>query len=256
MKIFRLKKKIILIIAGIMVLATIGLVTNISKNAKKDEKTADTLQSMKTIEEKKEEKDNKADVKKETKQEVKDVAKNEQKIEEAKEEVKKEEVKNEEVKQEAEPVNNEEPVIEEVKAEEKQEEEDKHLDDNTPVIEEEVQRPLARFLINGLDTNIVFDNKMMIPEELAREIAEYGFKRATRIVGEEITNNKKTETVKIENVSPNNFFVKQDNEKNIEYKDVIRTCYSITRKDDMISGITIYVDTATGIIIGARTFGD
>ncbi|MBR3152669.1 MAG: hypothetical protein IKF52_03590 [Clostridia bacterium] len=233
-----MKKKIIFIVIVVMILGTAIVVGTISKTAKKDENKGDSIQSMNTVNDKKTDKvENKENTVKENtvkENKVKEEKKEDTKVDEAKEEKQDiEETKN----------NTEEKIVteEEPKVEEKTEVQDNRY---------------GTFEIDGLETENNGNNPILISEEYARQLARIGFEESIRIVGEEIARNEKSETVKIEKVSPNNFFTRQGNERDEKYTDIVRTCYSVTRRDEEISGVTIYVDATTGIIIGARAFGD
>lgn len=107
------------------------------------------------------------------------------------------------------------------------------------------------------DSNLTNDNQTkigMITKEEADEIAEKGFKEAERIVGQY---SKDTQDVKIQEVYANNFFTRKDNETDRVYNNQpMVKCYVYTRTDDMLNGVSIYIDMNTGKIIGGRAFGD
>ena len=96
------------------------------------------------------------------------------------------------------------------------------------------------------------NSKSQITKEQAKEIAEKGFKEAERICGK---GEEETQTVKEENVRANNFFTRKTKEGDKTYKDLIE-CYVFTRTDDMLNGVSIYVDKRLGKIIGGGAFGD
>lgn len=96
------------------------------------------------------------------------------------------------------------------------------------------------------------NSKSQITKEQAKEIAEKGFKEAERICGKV---EEETQTVKEENVRANNFFTRKTKEGDKTYKDLIE-CYVFTRTDDMLNGVSIYVDKRLGKIIGGDAFGD
>lgn len=118
--------------------------------------------------------------------------------------------------------------------------------------------------VNTLDTN-TFKNSSTnstekqntnkeITKEEADEIAEQGFKEAQRIVGQY---SKDTQEVTIEEVYANNFFTRKSYETDTVYNNQPKVkCYVYTRTDDMLNGVSIYVDINTGKIIGGRAFGD
>ena len=65
-----------------------------------------------------------------------------------------------------------------------------------------------------------------------------------------------SQRIKIEEVSPNNYFTRKDREYDKTYSNITRKAYIVTRENDMGNGISIYVDATTGLIIGGRAFGD
>lgn len=118
--------------------------------------------------------------------------------------------------------------------------------------------------VEGLDTNVFNKNittslekqntSKEITKEEADEIAEKGFKEAQRIVGQY---SKDTQEVRIEEVYANNFFTRKSYEADAVYSNQPKVkCYVYTRTDDMLNGVSIYVDINTGKIIGGGTFGD
>lgn len=89
--------------------------------------------------------------------------------------------------------------------------------------------------------------------EKAKEIAADGFKEAERIAG---VYDKDTEEYKIEEVYANNFFTRKGTETDKVYNDKKITAYVFTRYDDMLNGVSVYIDAYTGKITGGRAFGD
>ena len=99
-------------------------------------------------------------------------------------------------------------------------------------------------------------DKIQISENKAKEIAQIGFtESASRIAGEG-TENKNSETIKTEEVYPNNYFTRKSREADYTNFAVKRTAYVITRTNDMGNGVSIFVDATTGLIIGGKAFGD
>lgn len=93
-----------------------------------------------------------------------------------------------------------------------------------------------------------------ISSKEADQIAEKGFKEAERIVGQY---SKDTQEVKTEEVYENNFFTRKSYETDIVYNNKPKTkCYVYTRTDDMLNGVSIYIDINTGKIVGGKAFGD
>ena len=92
-----------------------------------------------------------------------------------------------------------------------------------------------------------------ITQTEAEEIAEKGFEEAERICG---GYEKSTQTVKKTTELANNFFSSNIDQGPVTYSDKIEV-YAFTRVDDMdLNGVTIYVDTKLGKIIGGAAFGD
>lgn len=91
-----------------------------------------------------------------------------------------------------------------------------------------------------------------ITKEEAKEIAEKGFQEAERICG---TYEESTEKVSESEVLPNNFFTRKNTESDQTYYGKV-SVYIFQREDEMGNGVSIYVDKATGKIIGGDAFGD
>lgn len=92
-----------------------------------------------------------------------------------------------------------------------------------------------------------------ITQTQAEEIAEKGFEEASRICG---SYEKSTQTMEKTTVLANNFFSAKIEQGPVTYSDKIDV-YAFTRVDDMeLNGVTIYVDTKLGKIIGGEAFGD
>lgn len=99
-------------------------------------------------------------------------------------------------------------------------------------------------------------NDIKISEEKAKEIAQKGFEESARRIAGEGADNKETETIQIREESPNNYFTRYIYDGDKIYTNKKRKCYVITRENEMGNGISIYVDVATGLIIGGEAFGD
>ena len=99
-------------------------------------------------------------------------------------------------------------------------------------------------------------SEVKISESKARSIAQKGFEESKKRIAGEGADDKASETVKIETISPNNYFTRQGREHDKIYTNKKRKCYIITRENDMGNGIKIYVDVTTGLIIGGSAFGD
>lgn len=99
------------------------------------------------------------------------------------------------------------------------------------------------------------DNDIKVPESRAKQIAQIGFEESKRIAGEG-TDNIESETLKIEEVTANNYFTRYYFQSDEVYNNIKRKCYAIQRENEMGCGVTIYVDVTTGLIIAGRAFGD
>ena len=120
-------------------------------------------------------------------------------------------------------------------------------------------------MVNNLDTKIFLtdfknyspvSDEINISEEKAKEIAENGFDESkSRIAGEGIDDTE-NEYVKIKEVFANNYFTRKYNEGDDVYTSIKRKAYVITKENSMGNGVSIYVDTDTGLIIGGEAFGD
>lgn len=99
-------------------------------------------------------------------------------------------------------------------------------------------------------------NKIIISQSKAKEIAEIGFKESAERIAGEGTENESSETIKIDEVNPNNYFIRKTGEYDYINFSIKRNAYVVTRKNDIGNGVSIYVDAATGLIIGGEAFGD
>ena len=88
-----------------------------------------------------------------------------------------------------------------------------------------------------------------IDDMMFREIA---FDEASRIVGEYP---KSSQTCTLEDVHPNNFFTRKYYEYDFSDPTTV-SAYCFSREDELGNGVTIYVDSKLGKIIGGRAFGD
>lgn len=99
-------------------------------------------------------------------------------------------------------------------------------------------------------------NEVKVSEEKAKEIAKKGFAESeSRIAGEGISDTEK-EYVKVEEVSPNNYFTRKYNEGDDVYTEIKRKAYIVTKENSMGNGVSVFVDVNTGFIIGGKAFGD
>ena len=83
-----------------------------------------------------------------------------------------------------------------------------------------------------------------------------GFEESKKRIASEGADDVDSQRIKIEEVSPNNYFTRKDREYDKTYSNITRKAYIVTRENDMGNGISIYVDATTGLIIGGRAFGD
>ena len=89
-----------------------------------------------------------------------------------------------------------------------------------------------------------------------KQIAQIGFDESAKRIAGEGTENKESEIVSTETVSPNNYFTRLYSESDRVYTNIKRECFVVTRKNDLGCGVSIYIDSVTGLIIGGRAFGD
>ncbi|MBR3254708.1 MAG: hypothetical protein IKF97_00550 [Clostridia bacterium] len=99
-------------------------------------------------------------------------------------------------------------------------------------------------------------NEITISETEAKKIAQKGFEESARRIAGEGADNKESETIRIDEKSPNNYFTRYIYDGDKMYTNIKRNCYIITRENEMGNGISIYVDATTGLIIGGNAFGD
>lgn len=91
-----------------------------------------------------------------------------------------------------------------------------------------------------------------VTKEQAKEVAKNGFKEAERICG---GYEESSETVREEQIVPNNFFTRKTNEPDENYGTKIDV-YAFSREDEIGNGVKIYVDKKSGKIVGGGAFGD
>ena len=120
-------------------------------------------------------------------------------------------------------------------------------------------------MVNSLDAKIFLtdfknyspnSNEIKVSEEKAKEIAENGFNESKSRIAGEGTEDTEKEYIKIKEVSPNSYFTRKYNEGTDVYTSIKRKAYVITKENSMGNGVSIYVDTDTGLIIGGEAFGD
>ena len=98
-------------------------------------------------------------------------------------------------------------------------------------------------------------NDVNISEEQAIQIAQKGFEESKSRISAEGADDIDSQTVVLTEHITNNYFTRRSGEPNQNYP-ILRPCYEITRTNSMKCGVTVYVDAATGLIIGGDAFGD
>ena len=88
------------------------------------------------------------------------------------------------------------------------------------------------------------------------KIAEVGFKESAARIAGEGAENVKSQTIKLEEIVPNNYFTRKYRESDDAYPNLKMTAYVVTRENEMGNGIKIYIDPTTGLIVGGAAFGD
>ena len=91
-----------------------------------------------------------------------------------------------------------------------------------------------------------------ITQEQAEEVAEKAFKEAERVVG---SYDKQTQECTETQIKPNGFFTRKYNEGEQMAQYTVEV-YAFTRKDEMMCGVTVYIDKKLGKVVGAESFGD
>lgn len=99
-------------------------------------------------------------------------------------------------------------------------------------------------------------SEVKITEAKAKEIAQIGFEESKKRIAGEGADDVASQTIVIDEISPNNYFTRKDREYDKVYSNIKRKAYIVTRTNDMGNGIKIYVDATTGLIIGGKAFGD
>ena len=66
---------------------------------------------------------------------------------------------------------------------------------------------------------------------------------------------KDSQTIETQEVYANNFFTRKANETDKVYNTKKIKCYVYTREDDMLNGVSVYIDVKTGKVIGGICFG-
>ena len=114
------------------------------------------------------------------------------------------------------------------------------------------------FVTNPKEYNPDYSNKTKMNKSDSRikTIAEIGFKESASRIASEGTENKESETITEETLSPNNYFTRKYTEYDKVYTDIKVDCFVVTRTNEMGCGVSIYIDAINGMIIGAEAFGD
>lgn len=114
------------------------------------------------------------------------------------------------------------------------------------------------FVTNPKEYNPDYSNKTKMNKSDSRikTIAEIGFKESASRIASEGTENKESETITEEILSPNNYFTRKYTEYDKVYTDIKVDCFVVTRTNEMGCGVSIYIDAINGMIIGAKAFGD
>lgn len=114
------------------------------------------------------------------------------------------------------------------------------------------------FVTNPKEYNPDYSNKTKMNKSDSRikTIAEIGFKESASRIASEGIENKESETITEEILSPNNYFTRKYTEYDKVYTDIKVDCFVVTRTNEMGCGVSIYIDAINGMIIGAKAFGD
>lgn len=128
------------------------------------------------------------------------------------------------------------------------------IDESRTNYDEKVDNLDENVFVKDFDSfyNEYTNSSSSITEDQATEIANTAFDEASRIAG---TYDKNTQTCKIQNVHPNNFFTRKSSETDSVSPNEV-TAYCFSREDDMGNGVTVYIDNKLGKVIGGSAFGD
>lgn len=115
----------------------------------------------------------------------------------------------------------------------------------------------AYFVIDPENYKPDHENKTKISsQDKIKQIAQIGFDESAKRIAGEGAENKASEKITTETVSPNNYFTRFQSEHDKIYTDVKVECFVVTRTNEMGCGIKIYIDSVSGLIIGGSAFGD
>ncbi len=112
------------------------------------------------------------------------------------------------------------------------------------------------YFVTDFENYEVKDEIKKFKEGEISQIAQIGFEESAKRIAGEGAENKDSETIEIEEIIPNNYFTRKYRESDEVYKDLKMTAYVVTRENDIGNGIKIYIDMATGLIVGGEAFGD
>ena len=100
------------------------------------------------------------------------------------------------------------------------------------------------------------DSDMYLTNREVSGIAEKGFEESSKRIAGEGADNKESETIKKEEIVPNNYFTRKYNEPDKTYQGLKMEAFVVTRENEMGNGIKVYIDPTTGLIVGGKAFGD
>ncbi len=128
------------------------------------------------------------------------------------------------------------------------------LDESRRTYDEQVDNLDENIFVKDFDSfsNEYTNSSSSITEDQAKEIANTAFDEASRIAG---SYDKNSQTCKIQNVHPNNFFTRKSNETDSVLPNEV-TAYCFSREDEIGNGVTVYIDNKLGKVIGGEAFGD
>ena len=128
------------------------------------------------------------------------------------------------------------------------------LDESRRTYDEQVDNLDENIFVKDFDSfsNEYTNSSSSITEDQAKEIANTAFDEASRIAG---SYDKNSQTCKIQNVHPNNFFTRKSNETDSVLPNEV-TAYFFSREDEIGNGVTVYIDNKLGKVIGGEAFGD
>ena len=114
----------------------------------------------------------------------------------------------------------------------------------------------TEFFVKDFESYKSNNNSMNLTNEKISEIAEKGFEESAKRIASEGASNIETETIKLEEIIPNNYFTRKYSERDIKYYDLKMRAYVVTRTNEEGCGVKIYIDPTTALIVGGKAFGD